>query len=71
MEENHAFQYIPAIKRNESPIPTIASLPNTPSKSSDSSSTARKIVTPSTPVESSRRSNRITKGIPPKQLVIN
>ena len=34
MEENHAFQNIPAIKRNHSPIPAIASLPNTPSKSS-------------------------------------
>ena len=40
MEENHAFQYTPAIKRNGLPIPTIASLPNMPSKSSDNSSTA-------------------------------
>ena len=71
MEENHAFQYTPAIKRNGSPIPTIASLPNMPSKSSDNSSTAKKTVTPSTPVESLRRSTRITKGIPPQQLVIN
>ena len=71
MEENHAFQYTPAIKRNGLPIPTIASSPNTPSKSSDNSSTTKKIVMPSTPVESLRRSTRITKGIPPKQLVIN
>ena len=66
MEENHAFQYTSAMKRNESPIPTIASLPNMPSKSSDNLSTTKKIVTPSTPVESLRRSTRITKGIPPK-----
>ena len=71
MEENHAFKYIPAIKRNDLLLPTIASLPNTPSESSESSSTARKIVNPSTPVESLRRSTRITKGIPPKQCVIN
>ena len=71
MEENHAFQYEPAIKRNASPIPTITSLPNMPSKFSDNSSTAKKIVTPSTPVESLRRSTRITKGISAKQLVIN
>ena len=42
-----------------------------PSKSSDNSSTAKKIVTPSTPVESLRRSTRITRGIPPKRLMIN
>ena len=66
MEENHAFQYTPAIKRNGLPIPTIASLPNMPSKSSDNLSTAKKIVTPSTPVESLRRFTRITKSIPLK-----
>ena len=71
MEENHAFQYTSAIKRNGLPIPTIASLPNMPSKSSDNSSTTKEIVTPSTPVESLRRSTRITKGIPLKWLVIN
>ena len=54
MEENHAFQYTSAMKRNELPIPTIAPLPNTPSKSSDNSSAAKKIITPSTPVESLR-----------------
>ena len=71
MEENHAFQCTPAIQRNGSPIPTITSLLNMPSKSSDNSSTSKKIVTPSTPAESLRRSTRMTKGIPPKQLVIN
>ena len=50
MEENHAFQYTSAIKRNGLPIPTVTSLPNMPSKSSDNSSTAKKIVNPSTPL---------------------
>ena len=71
MEENHTFQYTPAINRNESPIPTIASLPNTPSKVPDRSPTVRKITTPSTPVEPSRRSTKVTKGVAPKWLIIN
>ena len=36
MEENHTFQFTPAMDGNESPIPTIASLPDTPSKVPDS-----------------------------------
>ena len=71
MEENHTFQYTPTINRNESPMPTIASLPDTPSKAPDRSPTVRKITTPFTPVESLRRSMRITKGVLPKQLIIN
>ena len=35
MEENHTFQYTPAINMNESPVPTIACLPDTPSKVPD------------------------------------
>ena len=42
MEENNAFQYTPAINSNESPIPTIASLPDTPSKVPDISPTVTK-----------------------------
>ena len=71
MEENHTFQFTPAVNRNESLIPTIASLPNTPSKVCDRLPTVRKIATPSTPMETLRRSSRIMKGVPPKQLIIN
>ena len=66
MEENHTFQFAPAVDRNESLIPTIASLPNTPSKIPDRSPTVRKSVAPSTPMEPLRRSTRITKGVPLK-----
>ena len=66
MEEHHTFQFAPAVDRNESQIPTIASLPNTPSKFSGRSPSARKSTTPLTPMEPLRRSTRITKGVPPK-----
>ena len=66
MEENHTFKFAPAVDRNESLIPTIASLPNTPSKVPDRSPTVRKSATPSTPREPLRRSTRITKGVPLK-----
>ena len=66
MEENHTFQFTPAVNMNESLIPTIASLPNTPSKVPDRSPTVRKNTTPSTPMEPFRRSSRIMKGVPPK-----
>ena len=62
MEENHTLQFGPAVDRNESLIPTIASLPDTPSKVPDRSSTFRKSTIPSTPMEPLRRSTRITKG---------
>ena len=48
MEENHSFYFAPTVDRNESLIPTIASLPNTPSIVPDRSPTARKSTTPST-----------------------
>ena len=66
MEENHTFQFTQVMDGNESPIPTIASLPDTPSKVPDRSPTARKSAAPSTPLEPMRRSTRITKGVPPK-----
>ena len=66
MEENHTFQFAPAVDRNESLIPTFASLPDTTSKVPDRSPTVRKSTNPSTPMEPSRRSTRITKGIPLK-----
>ena len=73
MEENHTFQFTPAMDGNESPIPTIASLLDTLSEVPDRSPTARKSTTPSThdctPMEAVRRSTRITKGVPPKQLI--
>ena len=73
MEENHTFQFTPAMDGNESPIPTIASLPDTPSKVPDRSPTARKSTTHSTthytPMEQVRRCTRITKGVPPKWLI--
>ena len=68
MEENHTFQFTPAMDGNESPIPTIESLLDTPSKVPDRSPTARKSAAPSaphcTPMEPVRRSTRITKGVP-------
>ena len=66
MEENHTFQVTLAVDRNESLIPTIASLPDTPSKVPDRSPTVRKSATPSTPLEPLRRSTRVTKGVPLK-----
>ena len=70
MEENHPFQFPPATNGNESPIPTIASLPETPSTVPDKPPLARKSVTPytshCTPMEPVRRSTKITKGVPPK-----
>ena len=48
MEENHNFQFASAVDRNESLIPTIASLPDTPSKVPDRSPTVRKSASPST-----------------------
>ena len=73
MEENHTFQFTPVVNRNQSLIPTIASLPNTPSKvpDPDRSPTVRKNATPPTPMEPLGRSSRITKGVPLKQLKIN
>ena len=68
MEENNTFQFIPAVNRNESLIPTIASFPNTPSKVPDRSPTFRKNATLSTPMEPLRKSSRIKKGVPPKQF---
>ena len=65
MEENHTFQFAPAVDRNKSLIPTIASLPDTPSKVPDRSPTVRKNATPSTPMKPLRRSTRKTKGVPP------
>ena len=64
MEEYHTFQFTPAVNRNESLLPTIASLPNTSSKVPDKSPTGRKNAPPSTPMEPLRRSSRITKGVP-------
>ena len=73
MEENHTFQFTPTMDGNEYLIPTIASLLETTSKVPDRSPTARKSATPSTlhctQMEPARRSTRITKGVPPKQLV--
>ena len=70
MEENHPFQFKPTMDGNESPIPTIASLLETPSKVHDGSPMAMKNATPSTshcmPMEMVRRPTRITKGVPPK-----
>ena len=43
MEENHTFQFTPTIDGNESPIPTVASLPETLSKIPDRSPTVRKV----------------------------
>ena len=67
MEENHPFQFIPAMDGNESPIPTIASPPETSYKVPDGLSMDRKSTTPSTshctPMELVRRSTRITKGV--------
>ena len=62
MEENHTFQFPSGVDMNESLIPTIASLPDTPSKVPDRSPTVMKSTTPSTPMEPLRRSTRITKG---------
>ena len=70
MEENHTFQFAQAVDRNESLIPTIASLPDTLSKVPDRSPTVKKSATPSTPMEP-LRSTRITKGVPPKWLIMN
>ena len=66
IEENYTFQFAPAVDRNESIIPTIASLPNTPSKVPDRSPLVRKSATPPTPMEPLRRSTRKTKGVPLK-----
>ena len=66
MEENHTFQFTPAVNMNESLIPKIASLPNTPPKVPERSPTVRKNTTPSTPMEPLGRFSRITKGVPPK-----
>ena len=71
MEENHTFKFTPAVDRNESLIPTIASLPDTPSKVPDRSPTVRKHATPFSPMKPFRRSTRITKGVPPKQLIMS
>ena len=72
LQVNQSFQFTPAMGENESPIPTIASLPKAPSKVPDRSPTARKSTTPSaphcTPMEPVRRSTRTTKGVPPEQL---
>ena len=57
--------------RNESLLPTIASLPKTPPKVPDKSLTVRKSATISTPMEPLRRSTRITKYVPRKWLIIN
>ena len=73
MEESHPFQFTPVTDGNKSPIPTIASLLETPSKVPDGSPMARKSATPSTLhctlMEPVRRSTRITKGVPTKQLI--
>ena len=49
MEENHTFQFTPLMDGNESQIPTIASLPETPSEVPDRSTTARTSTTHSRP----------------------
>ena len=71
MEENHTFEFTPAVDRHESLKPTIASLPDRPSKVPDRLPTVRKSTAPSTPIKSLRRSTRITKGVPPKWLIMN
>ena len=63
MEENHTFQFAPAVDRNESLFPTITSLPDTPSNVPDRSPTVRKSANPSTQMEPLRRATRLTKWV--------